>query len=118
MKKLLSLILAFSLFLSSCSTLTDVASGTIDAAAKASGISKISGASNVVKKAVIPKKKEWNDGDASLREDFLRGLPKAQAYLNGILNNLLSYSEVKNEDFSIYILRTARVQGMAVDIRR
>jgi hypothetical protein len=112
MKRFLSLILAFSLFLSSCSTLTDVASGTIDDVAKSTGISKIGGATSSVKKVVIPKKTEWNDGDDSFREDFVR-LPKAQTYLEAILNDLLSYSKVKDNDFSIYVLRTARVQGMA-----
>ncbi|MCL1972588.1 MAG: M48 family metalloprotease [Endomicrobia bacterium] len=113
MKKILSLIIVFSLFLSSCSTLTDLTSGAIDDAAKATGVSKIGGATGTVKKAAIPKKKEWGDGDKSIREDVVNNVPKTNAYLDGMLGNLASYAKVNKDEFRIFVVRTALVQGMA-----
>lgn len=60
MKKLISLLLVFSLFLSGCSTVKDYASKGIDAAADSAGVSRK--ISNEVKKAAIPKTKNGMTG--------------------------------------------------------
>lgn len=62
MKRLVSLAVIFSLFLSSCSTLTDITSDVIDGAADAAGVSGAQEAEKAIKKAVISDKKQWDGG--------------------------------------------------------
>jgi guanyl-specific ribonuclease Sa/uncharacterized protein YoxC len=80
---------------------------------------KIYSASSVIKKTVIPKKEEWDDGDINADSNIAYNAHGAQKYLNNLLKGLLSYSNYKKH-LDIYILHTAKVQAMAywgVDVR-
>ena len=104
MKKLISLFLIFSLFLSSCSTVKQYASGGMDTVASSAGMDR---APKVIKKVVMKEDKRWDDG-ASLATVY--NAKKSQEYLNALFNTLKSYSD-QNVFLNIHMLRTSRVQG-------
>jgi predicted Zn-dependent protease len=85
--------------------LTDLASEHIDKAAGTLGVSQASG--RHYKKAVIPK----DDEDSSTDGDIVYNAPKSKKYLNNVFDNLQKTAKVSG--VSVYMLRTARVQGTA-----
>ncbi|MDR1940851.1 MAG: M48 family metalloprotease [Endomicrobium sp.] len=116
MKKIISLFLISALILSSCSSVKKYSSNAIDKTADALGVGDASG---IIKKAVIAKEQKWDDGDYVLENDIIYSLQSSQKYLQNLLKKLQNYSDYKKY-LGIYMLRTARAQGLAywgADIR-
>lgn len=107
MKKTLSLFLVLSLFLSSCSTIKDYASQEIENTFDSIGVKE---AAKPVKKVILSEEK-WDDDDSLASIDIIYNAGNSQKYLDNLLKMLLEFSE-SNEKLYIYMLRTARVQGL------
>jgi len=107
-KKLLSLFLIGAIILPSCTAIKETAGYGIDRAGSALHANGY--VTGEVKKAAIPEKNSWDSGDGSASLDIVYNALNSQKYLNELFDNLQKIAGT--DDLSVYMLRTARVQGL------